>query len=385
MNVAFVTPSYFPAVDYGGPTRSTHGLTRALAATGVQVRVLTTNAHGVHRTLDVATDRELTLEPNLRVRYAPRIAMDTISPALLVRLVELVRWADVLHLVYVYSFPTLPTLAAARAAGKPLVWTPRGALQRWAKTRRVRLKAVWNQSCKLLLPRAVALHVTSASEADAVRRVIPGAICEVIPNGVDVPSELPPRVESEVFRILFLGRLDAIKGIENLLAACALLKGTRTDFAVTIAGSGKPEYEAELRAHVARMGISDRVDLCGTVSDQEKPRLFSRHDVLVLPSFTENFGLVAAEALAHGVPVIASRGTPWAKLEEVGCGLWVDNTPEALKAALLEIWDAPLIDMGSRGRDWVALEYDWQVIAPRMLSLYQRVIAISESRGRSVG
>lgn len=370
MKVLHVPPAYHPARAYGGPTRSVHGLTLALARSGVDVRVLTTNTNGRRENVSEATNVEHQLEANLRVRYAARVALYSIAPALVAHLPEGVAWADLVHLTGVYSFPIIPTLFAARAGGKPLVWSPRGALQRWTHTRRRAAKAAWELACRSLLPDRTVLHATSEEEARQATDRMPGVRCVVIPNGVDIPDH-PGHEPSEDYRVLFLGRLDPIKGIENLLEACARCpRGVQ----LTLAGAGRPEYEARLRDRASELKLGDRARFVGQVEDELKHDLFAKADVLVLPSFSENFGLVVAEALAHGVPVVASRGTPWRTLEERGFGKWVENTPESLARALNELRSADRTAMGERGRAWVASELGWPAVAARMLAVYGELL-----------
>jgi glycosyltransferase involved in cell wall biosynthesis len=224
IKVAQVVPSFYPAFHYGGPTQSTYALCRAVAQQGCTVRVLTTNANGLRETLDVPTDREVEVD-GLHVRYCRRVARHTISPALLAQLREYVRWADVVHLMGVYNFTTFPTLVACRLYGKPLVWSPRGALQRWSGSRRPLLKQLWESAAKVVAPRRLALHVTSERELQQSQARIPAKIARVIPNAVEVPNQVQHTPRGDTLRLLFLGRLDPIKGIENLLEACRQLSG----------------------------------------------------------------------------------------------------------------------------------------------------------------
>jgi glycosyltransferase involved in cell wall biosynthesis len=131
MKIAHVTPSYWPAFVYGGPPESAHQLSKHLARAGAEVRVLTTNANGPKLVVDVDTRREIAIEPRLTVRYCPRRLPESVAPELLARLPAYVAWCDVVHLNAVYNFTTIPTLLAARAASKPVVWSARGALSRW--------------------------------------------------------------------------------------------------------------------------------------------------------------------------------------------------------------------------------------------------------------
>jgi len=96
----------------------------------------------------------------------------------------------------------------------------------------------------------------------------------------------------------------------------------------------------------------------------------------VVPSHSENFGMTIAEALAHGVPVVASRGTPWSDLPARACGWWVENNPEALAGAIREASTADLQSMGEVGRDWMSNEFDWPSIAGRMHDTYKALASL---------
>jgi len=107
------------------------------------------------------------------------------------------------------------------------------------------------------------------------------------------------------------------------------------------------------------------------VQDERKEALFAEADMLVVPSHTENFGNVVVEALARGVPVLVSTGTPWKRVDDFGCGLWVDNKPETLAAAITRMSEMGLDDMGERARKWMEDEYAWPAITERMIALYR--------------
>ncbi|MGC1399118.1 glycosyltransferase, partial [Candidatus Binatus sp.] len=100
----------------------------------------------------------------------------------------------------------------------------------------------------------------------------------------------------------------------------------------------------------------------------------------VAPSFTENFAIVVAEALAHGAAVIASTGTPWKDVERVGCGLCVANDPASLADAISKINSMPLAEMGERGRRWMAADFSWEKCAAEMIALYKTLLTQSRDR-----
>jgi len=371
IKVAHVVPSFYPAHVYGGPIRSVYALCNSLTSLGCEVRALTTNTNGIDSVLPVDTDREQLLGGGFSVRYCPRRLRHSVSPELLRLLPEYVRWADVVHLTAVYNFPTFPTFAAARRYGKPVVWSPRGALQRWAGSRRPVLKILWERVTREIAPDSVVLHVTSEQEKIESLQRFPDFRAEVIPNGIDIPPEVLHEEDNGPLRLLFIGRIDPKKGIENLLEACAQLT---FPWRLTIAGDGDAAYVETIRERIESLKLSDKVMLAGEVLNDDKEAVFRKADLCVVPSYTENFAIVVAEALARAVPVIASYGTPWREVEKHGCGLWVDNSAASLAAAITQLYKAPLREMGARGRTWMEREFSWQSIGARMLGLYEEVI-----------
>ena len=370
MKVLFVTPYFMPAHHYGGPIESVYRLCQNVAQLGYDVRVLTTNANGLGRVLDVETTRDVAVAAGFDVRYTSRVMRHAVAPGLLWRMLTDVRRADLVHLTAVYSFTTIPTLLACRMLGRPLVWSPRGSLQRWSGSRRVAAKHLWNRICRSLAPRTTVLHLTSDPEAAESRCEMPGMATVTIPNGVRIPPSIQRITTDGPLRLGYLGRLDAKKGLENLLDAMAVLKGAASVITLTIAGDGHRAYVRTLRDRVAHLGLATKITFVGEVRGATKRRFFQTTDLLVSPSYTENFAIVVAEALAHGVPVIASRGTPWQKIEDRRCGLWVDNSPASLAAAIEQIRALDLPAMGARGRAWMAAEFTWPAIARDMCNTY---------------
>jgi glycosyltransferase involved in cell wall biosynthesis len=214
------------------------------------------------------------------------------------------------------------------------------------------------------------LHVTSEEEGRASSERVKNARPVVIPNGVDVPPANGERQwrPTNQLRLLYLGRLHPIKGIENLLRALVELD---SKVRLSICGNGSKQYEQLLKSMVAELSLTDRVRFCGPVAGAEKEKQFREADVCVVPSFSENFGMVVAEALATGVPVIASTGAPWSEIEKHGCGFWVENDPQSLVEAINRISSGPLAVMGTKGRAWMEREFTWASVAQRMDEVYR--------------
>ncbi|MGH7934160.1 MAG: glycosyltransferase [Candidatus Binataceae bacterium] len=374
MRVLHVSPYFAPAYRYGGPIESVYKLCHEVARAGCEVRVLTTNADGPRKVLDVLTNRKYVVAAGLDVMYCRRRLRRTASTQMLRYLLPYVRWADVVHLTAVYSFPTIPLLMACQLMGKPLVWSPRGAFQRWRGSRRNAAKWIWELACKAMVPTATILHVTSEEErAESLKRM-PGLRAAVIPNGVVIPSKVRHSPGAGTLRLGYIGRLDPKKGIENLFAACRLLRDAGMTLKLAVAGGGGERYTAALKSKVDALSLGAVVTMLGHVSGAAKASFFRDIDLLVAPSFTENFCIAVAEALAHGVPVVASKGTPWQRVEESGCGLWVDNDPRSLAAAVERMNCGGLAEMGGKGREWMAAEFSWQRIAREMCNCYSELV-----------
>jgi len=377
VNILHVTPAYYPATYWGGPVYSTFELCNALASLPeVNLRVLTTDTAGPKLSDRLEVEAfPAQLPPGYEVYYCRRVLALSFSPGLLLRLWAMIRRADVVHLTAVYSAPTIPTLLLCKLLKKPVVWAPKGALQRWQGATRPQAKKIWEGICNLLCDRErVMLHCTSEKEREDSISRIDRATAFIIPNGIDLASASMQHEQSADgrLRLLYFGRLHPIKGIENLLRA---MTNIEPDVSLAIYGEGDPDYRRSLEALAHSLALQERVRFFGQVEAEKKSICFNNTDVCVVPSFSENFGMVVVESLAHGVPVIASWGTPWGGVEDVGCGLWVDNSSESLAMAIKRIRRMPLQRMGQKGRDWIEREFSSRFVAERMMKIYWSIAA----------
>ena len=180
-----------------------------------------------------------------------------------------------------------------------------------------------------------------------------------VPNFIELPREVERSAENY---LLFLGRLHWKKGIKNLIQALAGTEEFRqSDHVLKIAGKGLPAYEQELRDLVASLEMGDKIDFVGQVEGEEKQHLLANASWTIMPSHTENFGMVVLESLAQNTPVIASKGSPWASLETAHLGFWVDNSSQALSEVIKKILAMTPSEYESYrtgGRDFVEKNFD---------------------------
>jgi len=153
----------------------------------------------------------------------------------------------------------------------------------------------------------------------------------------------------------------------------------RRGAALVLAGSDLIGYRRDVEKMVRELGLEDSVVMTGEMQGEMKDALLANAEVFVLPSYSENFGIVVAEAMAWGRPVIASTGTPWKEVAEVGAGWWVEPEEEALAKALAEALGKgreELVAMGAKGRVLVQERYSWSAPAAKLIAAYEAALSI---------
>lgn len=224
--------------------------------------------------------------------------------------------------------------------------------------------------------RADFLHATASSEIDQIRSLGFKTPAAVIPNGVDISEIKPRRLRNthKSFQILFLSRIHPKKGIEVLIEAVSNIDG---NLKVTIAGEGEESYIQKLRELLIYKKVEDQFNFIGGVYGAEKWALYGEADVFVLPTYSENFGIVITEALAAGIPVITTTGTPWQDLVTYDCGWWIDlnvlNLEQAIKKAMNKN-PAELREMGENGKELVKQRYDIKMVSRETLKMYKKLL-----------
>ncbi len=262
------------------------------------------------------------------------------------------------------------------------VVTPRGMMSGWAMANgRTKKQLFWRFFQKNDLRTATAFHATSHMEADEIRKLGFEQPIAVVPNGVNFPLEVPSTSQRERRRLLFLSRIHPKKGLINLLRAW---HATDSDWELAIAGPDELGHQAALEAEAIRLGVSDSVHFLGAVGDCEKWKIYDTADAFVLPSFSENFGIVVAEPLAAKLPVITTTGTPWSTLEQNNLGWWVEPTVAGLADAIRDVTSLSnqvLERMGHLGSLWVRAEFGWDRIAANLKHFYCWLLCGGERPG----
>ncbi len=385
LRILHVTPTYIPAWRYGGPIRSVHGLCAGLARRGHEVHVFTTPVNGPDDS-DVLLGEPVLLD-GVSVWYFPSEHLRRLywSPPMAAALQTHLPRFDIAHLHSLFNWPPGAAARSCRRAGIPYLVAPRGMLVKELVSRkRTLLKMLWLAwREKKTLEQAAGIHATTTLEiVDAEKFGYTFPPFHVVPNGIepgiaeerqDVPSSFVQRICAGPPYILFMGRVHWKKGLERLLRALALLEGAQ----LVIAGNDEEGYRPQLEALAAALGIEGRIIYTGAVDGIDKKTLLERSRVLVLPSYSENFGNVVLEAMAAGRPVVVTPEVGLADMvRETGAGLVAEGEPVPLSVALKAFLDDPdgANRRGELGRKTVQERFTWDAVAHRMEQVYEEVL-----------
>lgn len=390
MHIVHVTPYYSPAYAFGGVARAVEGMATAQAAQGHQVTVLTTDALDHRTRYGGPAEQELAgvrilRRANLSIRLRGQFNLST--PRSMKRsAAAILATADIAHMHEFRTVENLLVTPVAQALGMPIALSAHGTLS--LSTGRGRLKAVWDR----LLSPAVAQRIdhvfalTNAELADVQQiwarfgQCRPATTFSVIPNGVHLEefSNLPPGQDfrrryglGDAPTVLFLGRLQARKGVDVLLRAFqrAQIEHAR----LVIAG---PD-EGMLSQAWALSGGDPRIVFTGYLGGDERLEALAASDVFALPARGEGLSMALLEALAAGLPALISPGCNLPEVESAGAGFVVEAAVEAVADKLrVLLADASLrARMGFAGRQLVAQRYTWDKVARQMELAYQNIAA----------
>lgn len=362
-----------PHIDQeaAGPSYSVPRLCQSLAACGNEVELTCLATRG-----DIPG-----VTQDIHPQW-PILGRFAVSTSLARALARKARIVDVVHNHSLWSMVNVATGWVVPGRRAKLVTSPRGTLSAWALSRSRSLKRVLWPLQRRALARADMLHATSEVELQEIRAQGFTAPVVVLPNGIDLPNMPSARIHAsgDTRTLLFLSRIHPTKGLDRLLHAWAQLQIRHPQWRLVIAGRGEAAHVQEVHELAAKLGVL-RVEFPGPLYGAAKTQAYFGASLFVLPTHSENFGMVVAEALAHGCPALVSRGAPWPGLETERCGWWIDNSIENLTTALdtaMQLSSDELTTMGIRGRAWMERDYGWAVIGQKMDAAYRWLVGGGE-------
>jgi glycosyltransferase involved in cell wall biosynthesis len=365
MRVCHIVPSL--EERHGGPSKSVRSLANAQAEAGAEVDLLATQEAGFPVPGTADDQARIALYPRAAPLFLCR------SPGL--RQAALRLATDCIHHHSLWLLTLHYAQEAAHRRGLPLVISPRGMFSPWAHRHHRGRK--WLAEMLVhpgAFARAAGWHATSQPEAEDIRRMgFTQPVC-IAPNGVDLPQ--PGALESDRDRwlkaypalaghrvALFYSRFHAKKRVRELIELWAARP--RGDWILLVAGIPEEFTVDELRGFAGGTSVivADSTGL---------PPPYAVSELFLLPTHSENFGLVVAESLAAGRPALVTDGAPWQALTEQGAGRCVpwERYGDSLDE-YLALSPEDLARQGASGRAWMGRDFTWRKSASALLEFYR--------------
>jgi glycosyltransferase involved in cell wall biosynthesis len=391
VRVLHVIPSV--SAKHGGPSFILPVLARALIDQGIEVVIATTDDDGPRGRLDVALDVPVKSESGATIFYFRKNTEFYKSSFQLTRwLLRHIAAFDLVHIHALFSYSSVAAAFIAKRQAVPYIVRPLGVLNRWGmENRRRTLKRFSLRWIEMpILRGASAIHYTSRAEqleaaaADPAIGKIPSA---VIPLPLEISAsdetigvarfrEKFPEIRDRSI-VLFLSRIDPKKGLELLLSGFVEVVRTVPRAILVLAGAGDDRYLALLRTMIEDKGLRDHVLWAGFLQGEDKAAAFGAATVYVLPSYSENFGIAAAEALAAGVPTVVSDQVALAAdIAAANAGIVVPCEAGAIANAVVRLLgNADLReDFRRRARTFAAASFSLEAAGRALRNFYELMV-----------
>jgi len=385
LKILVVVPTYLPAIRYGGPIYSVHGLCSSLVNLDHEVHVFTTNVDGNNYSnvpLEVPVDMDGVKVWYFSSRIGRRLYY---SSSMMSALKRKINQFDIVHLHSIYLWPTWAAARVARRENIPYLISPRGMLVGELVRRKNRwIKSAWLNSIERRnIEHASALHVTSEIEVSSLEDFnfkLPTIFN--IPNGIDSPelyktddiSDDVKKVLQHSSIILYLGRLNWKKGLDRLIEAWSEISESH----LVIAGNDEENYFSVLQTLVKNSGITEQVTILPrSITGADKEALYVGAKIFVLPSYSENFGNTVLEAMIRSIPVLVTSEVGAAEIVRASkSGIVVDGDPTKIANAIKEMLgdESEMVRMGHAGKMEAKSNYTWSKVSKSMNQLYESII-----------
>lgn len=387
MKILHITPSYIPAYSHGGPVVSVHTLNKWLVKLGVDVTVYTTNVDG-DKKLGVPLHKEVDID-GVKIFYFPlTFRAWEYSRAMHCALAEHIKNFDAVHITSVFLSVSLLGAYYAKKYKKPFIISPRGNFMKQTYGSKSLKKEVYTHLIETFaLKSASAVHFTSEVEKrDYIETKLPSKKTIVIPNPFE--DENPDPVRSNLFCskwgikedteiVLFVGRLNWVKGFDTLIPAFAEVLKERPNAVLVIAGPDEAGYGAKIKSQISNLKINEKVIFTGLISGKEKEAALRESNIFVLSSFSESFSMATVEAMAAGLPVVITKGVAISEeIKNADVGVVIEKDQKLLAEAIIGLLEnkSEAKKMGERGKEFVRNNFSAESVARRFIEEYNKII-----------
>ena len=285
------------------------------------------------------------------------------------------------NLVHVHGLWMMPNIYPSRYTDKfkvPSILSPRGTMNKnalvYSKNKK---KIMWMLLQKKALLKVDAFHATSEQEYEDIRSLGFKAPVAIIPNGVDLHNDKNIKSNNNiknnnVRKLLYIGRIHPKKGLDMAIDAWSSLEKDFPCWKFKIVGKGEKNYIQSLNHKIKSYKLKN-ISISGPLYGEEKYKEFRNSDLFILPTRSENFGMVVAEALSFKLPVITTIGAPWEGLKKNSAGWSAEINAQSIGNVLfqaLSMNSDQLTAMGENGFNWVRKDYSWNAVGEKMNQFY---------------
>lgn len=390
MKILIVVSSYWPAFRFGGPVAAVHLVNKFLAKNSQNEIVVYTTDAGLKDDKSIVLGKEIDVD-GVRVSYFRSFGYSNFnfSPGLFWALRKNITGFDVVHIVGIWNFPIWAAYFWSKKRRRPYIVSPRGSLMKTPMSKKSALgkKLFLFLFVRKMLKSAAFIHFTAKKEMEdyLADRYSSGKF-SVIPNGIDLnefssiandyfESNLGILPDTKV--ILFLGRIDPIKGFDDLIPAFATVVHKNPTAVLVIAGGDQFGYRKEVEKMILANNLTGKVFFAGLLNGKDKIAALKSADIFITPSYSESFGLAAVEAMAAGLPVILTEGVAIAEeVSAAGAGLIVSKNQPAISHALISLLaDGKLRDsLGEGAEKFVKENFSAFGVSEKFFKLYQGIV-----------
>lgn len=354
----------------GGPSRSVPMLVKGLAELGVDITLMTIRSENMNiHAIEGTTAKLKVLSPSFSRKEIAKYLAD--------------ERFELIQIQSMWDLPYHKVMVEARKLNIPYIVTPRGMLEPWSLSQKKwKKKLAWWLYQRNDVEKSACVFTTAKMEAEHVRELGITTCKAVIPNGIETDGyPCKSSVGHVKKQVLFLSRVHVKKGIELLFEAWKRLHSDYADWQLFVIGNGEAEYIHSLENRVENLGLKDSIKILPPVFGEAKINVYQESALFCLPSFSENFGMVIAEAMSCGTPVITTTNCPWNILNETNTGWCIDLSVDNLEHALREGMgmDAnALYDMGQRASKLIFDNFDYRSVTRKTLRLYEWLLNSGE-------